>query len=98
MADGEKPPLCSLVSAPNGAVCYAKNMNYIAFLGLAPPIGLVVLLVLLAILAFEIAMFVHVIRNPHISGNAKALWIIGMLLLHPFVAIVYYFTDYQKAH
>jgi hypothetical protein len=58
---------------------------------------LVIIIVLLAILAFEIAMFISVICNKHISGKAKALWIIGMLFIHPFVAIAYYFTDYKKA-
>ncbi len=59
-------------------------------------IAILLVALALAILAFEIAMFVSVIRNHGISDTAKALWIIGMFLLHPFVAIVYYFTDHQK--
>lgn len=56
------------------------------------PIFTIVALLLLVILAFEIAMFVDVIQNEHISSNQKILWVVGMILVHPFVAIVYYFT------
>jgi hypothetical protein len=55
-----------------------------------------VILVLALILVFEIVMLISVIRNNHISGTAKALWIIGMFFIDPFVAIAYYFTDYKK--
>ncbi|MDB5185097.1 MAG: hypothetical protein JWN38_905 [Candidatus Saccharibacteria bacterium] len=55
-----------------------------------------ILLVGLVLLVFEIAMIVSAIRNQAITYNAKLLWILGMLLLHPFVAIAYYFTDYKK--
>ena len=36
-------------------------------------------------------------HNPNIDSTARILWLVGMVLLHPFVAIVYYFTDYKKA-
>jgi len=58
---------------------------------------LIIIVIVLAILAFEISMFVSVIRNQRITANTKALWIIGMLILHPFVAIAYYFTEYKKS-
>lgn len=48
-----------------------------------------------AILAFEVWMFIDAIRNPGISSDRRILWLVGMLLLHPFVAIAYYFTDHQ---
>ena len=41
-------------------------------------------------------MIVNAITNKHISDTARVLWVIGMLLIHPFVAIAYYFTDYKK--
>ena len=47
------------------------------------------------ILAFEVWMFVDVIRNDQIAQERKLLWLIGMVLIHPFVAIAYYFTDRQ---
>lgn len=53
-------------------------------------------LIILAILVFEITMFVSVITNQRIPNETKLLWILGMLLIHPFVAIGYYFTDYNK--
>jgi hypothetical protein len=71
-------------------------LSNFAFLGLSPALGVIVIIVLLAILVFEIAMFISVIQNKFITGNTKALWIVGMLLIHPLVAIAYYFTDYNK--
>jgi hypothetical protein len=58
---------------------------------------LLIILVVLLVLAFEVWMFVSVIRNRKISDTARVLWIIGMLLIHPIVAVAYYFTDYKKA-
>lgn len=42
-------------------------------------------------------MFVHTIRNGGIPRDRKLLWLVGMVLLHPFVAIAYNLTDYHKA-
>ncbi|HEV2403339.1 MAG TPA: hypothetical protein VGS08_04000 [Candidatus Saccharimonadales bacterium] len=70
--------------------------NRIALIELSYPELLAVLL-LLAILIFEIVMFVHVIRNRKIAFNEKVLWAIGMLVLHPFVAIAYYFVHYRSS-
>lgn len=53
-------------------------------------------LVLALILAFEIWMFVDAIRNPRLSDAQKLLWCLGMLLIHPFVAIFYYLLEYSK--
>lgn len=67
----------------------------LGFLGGGFVFALVVsLLVLIA--AFEIWMFVEVIRNPNLAAGSKTLWLVGMLLLHPFVAIVYYFVVFKK--
>jgi hypothetical protein len=57
----------------------------------------VVILLGLAVLTFEVWMFVNVIVNKNIDTTRKILWIIGMLLIHPFVAIGYYFTDYKRS-
>lgn len=66
------------------------------FLGLSPLVGLVVILVLLLIFAFEIWMFISAITNKNISDMAKVLWVVGMVLIHPIVAIIYYLTAYRK--
>lgn len=66
-------------------------------MGMAPLMVLIVIVVLLLIFAFEVWMLISAILNKNISDTAKILWIIGMLLIHPFVAIAYYFTDYKKA-
>jgi phosphotransferase system glucose/maltose/N-acetylglucosamine-specific IIC component len=71
-------------------------MIFADFLGLGLVALLLVLLIGLAILVFEVAMFIDVILNKNISDEAKILWVIGMLLLHPFIAIAYYFTDHKK--
>ena len=52
----------------------------------------ITILVLAIILAFEIWMFIDAYRNANLSSNAKILWMVGMALLHPFVAIAYFFT------
>jgi hypothetical protein len=69
------------------------------FLGAGAAVGAVLFLVALAIavLVFEVVMFIDVIRNPAISDERKLLWAIGMFLFHPFVAIAYYFTDHKAA-
>jgi len=60
-------------------------------------LGIFLLLVLLAvILYFEIAMLLDAIKNKNISDSARTYWIIAMFLIHPFVAIYYYFTEYKK--
>lgn len=65
-------------------------------LGFSAGIVIAIVLVLLFILLFEIWMFVAAILNPHISNERRILWLVGMLLVHPFVAIAYYFTDHQR--
>ncbi len=49
-----------------------------------------------AILVFEILMFVDVLRNDYLSDGEKLLWAAGMLLVHPFVALAYYFVASSK--
>jgi hypothetical protein len=70
--------------------------NFALLLGLGLSLGIIVILVLLTVFIFELAMFISAVRNKFITNNAKAFWILGMLLIHPFVAIAYYFTDYKK--
>ena len=50
----------------------------------------------LLIAAFEVWMIVDAAINKKLSDKAKTWWIIGMLVIHPFVAIVYFFTDHRK--
>ncbi|HSX48241.1 MAG TPA: hypothetical protein VLF41_01945 [Candidatus Nanoarchaeia archaeon] len=64
--------------------------------GLAFSALAVLIIVVLAILVFEIAMFVSVIQNEKITTEVKLLWILGMFLIHPFIAIAYYFSDHRK--
>lgn len=67
-----------------------------SLLSIFTPIAVILLLLILAILIFELVMLINVIGNNYISGSTKLLWILGMLLIHPFIAIAYYFTDYKK--
>jgi uncharacterized membrane protein HdeD (DUF308 family) len=68
-----------------------------AFLGLGLPLLVIAILVGTAILVFEIMMIISAVTNKKIEDDRRILWVIGMLLIHPFVAIAYYFTDYKKA-
>ena len=52
----------------------------------------ITILALALILAFEIWMFIDAYKNTHLSSNAKVLWLVGMGLLHPIIAVVYYLT------
>jgi len=62
----------------------------------APVIITIFVLVLAAILWFEVAMFLDVLRNRKLSDNEKILWVLGMFLLHPIIAIVYYFVAHTR--
>lgn len=56
----------------------------------------VYLTIVVTILVFDILMLLHVVGNPAITTQAKIWWVIGMMVLHPIVAVIYYFTDYKK--
>lgn len=56
-----------------------------------------ILIVLALILVFEVWMFVDVLKNTALTNETRLLWAFGMLLIHPFVAIAYYFTDHKIA-
>jgi hypothetical protein len=56
----------------------------------------IIIVVALFILAFEIWMIVDAAINKKLSDKAKAWWIVGMFIIHPFVAIAYFFTDHRK--
>lgn len=53
---------------------------------------LFIIIVLALVLAFEIWMFVDALKNKQLTDMERLLWCIGMLLIHPFVAIIYYFV------
>jgi len=56
----------------------------------------VIIIAALLIFVFEVWMIVDAAINKKLSDKAKAWWIIGMFIIHPFVAIVYFFTDHRK--
>jgi hypothetical protein len=53
-------------------------------------------LIIILILWFEVVMFLDVLKNKKLSDNEKILWVLGMFLLHPIIAIVYYFTAHSR--
>jgi Phospholipase_D-nuclease N-terminal len=68
-------------------------------LGWGWPVLVPIILLGLLVFAFEVWMLVDVIQNKNVPSNHKVWWIIGMFLVHPIVAIVYYFvsrSDYYK--
>jgi hypothetical protein len=56
----------------------------------------IILIIAILFFAFEIWMIVDAAINKEITDRAKAWWIIGMFIIHPFVAIAYFFTDHRK--
>lgn len=70
-------------------------LHNFALLDFALPAAIFII-VILAIFVFEVVMFIDAARNKSISTDRRILWLIGMILLHPFVAIAYYFTDHLK--
>ena len=52
-----------------------------------------IIVVTLLLLAFEIWMLVDVITSKKVKTNQKIWWVVGMFLIHPFVAIIYYFVS-----
>jgi hypothetical protein len=58
-------------------------------------LALVIALAVL-VLAFEVWMFIDAMTNQALTTTTRFLWLFGMLLLHPIVAIAYYFTDRKK--
>ena len=78
---------------------YTKGMNLVsvdlgqgAFLLLPPLLILLVLIVLI----FEVWMFVDAIQNPELTQTDRLLWCLGMVFIHPIVAIAYYFVVFSK--
>ncbi len=51
--------------------------------------GVIILLTIL-LLVFEIWMIVDVFNNRNVTKSHKIWWIVGMFILHPFVAIIYF--------
>lgn len=49
-------------------------------------------IIAIAVLVFEVFMFIDAIKNPRLSDTEKILWCAGMILIHPIIAIVYYFV------
>lgn len=62
---------------------YYRHMNTLALLLIFGGI---------LVLAFEVWIFVDLLQNPRLTSEAKVLWAVLMFLIHPIVAIVYYFT------
>ena len=60
-----------------------------------PSIAIIILMAVI-ILAFEIWMFVDLIQNENLPTETKLIWALGMFLLHPFIAIIYYFIASPK--
>jgi len=46
-------------------------------------------LVMLLVLAFEVWMLVDVLEFRKVPTKSRVAWVVGMFLIHPFVAIAY---------
>jgi hypothetical protein len=54
----------------------------------APSMALIILGLLL-ILAFEVWMLIDVLAYRKVPAKSRVWWVIGMFVIHPFVALVY---------
>lgn len=56
--------------------------------------NLIILAIVIAtiIVIFEIWMFIDALKNKKLTDSERPLWLVGMLCIHPFVAIAYYFV------
>lgn len=50
---------------------------------------------LIGLLVFEVKMILHAVRNRTLNSAQKTAWLVGMLLIHPFVACAYYAFVYK---
>jgi hypothetical protein len=55
-----------------------------------------IILAWLAIIAFEIAMIVHVLRNKQSSLVKKVVWVAVIIVFNIFGALYYFFTEYRS--
>ena len=56
----------------------------------------IIIPVVALLFAFEVWMVVDAALNKKLEDKPKAWWIVGMLVVHPIVAIAYFFTDRNK--
>ena len=59
-------------------------------------LAVLVALACIGLLWFEIAMFLDILKNPKLDSTQRLIWAFGMLLLHPIIAVVYYFAAHSR--
>jgi hypothetical protein len=55
----------------------------------------VIIISFLALVIFEITMFISMLRNKAISRKAKILWTVGFVISQTLAALYYYGTKYS---
>jgi hypothetical protein len=65
----------------------------------SPRCLVLLILGILVILSFELWMLIDVLACRKVPTNQRVWWVVGMFLLHPFVALVYLFArhNYKQA-
>lgn len=56
----------------------------------------IIIFCILAVFAFTIGMFVHVIRRKDMGVTTKVLWGVAIIVIQPVVAFVYLLTAFRK--
>ena len=51
----------------------------------------IIFLIIFAILAFELWMFIDALRNPHLDTMVRAVWLVGIVLVPLIAAVAYFF-------
>lgn len=73
--------------------------NFVAFdLGALPAAMFLVFFLMLgvAVVIFEIIMFIDIIKNKKLTDIEKILWALGFIFFHFIISVIYFFTAYSK--
>lgn len=56
-----------------------------------------IMLVVLALISFEIRVLVLIWQNKELRISNKILWTLGVLIFHTFAALYYFFAVYKSS-
>jgi heme/copper-type cytochrome/quinol oxidase subunit 4 len=59
---------------------------------------ILIILIAVTVIAFEVAMFVHMIYNKQLNSSSKIIWLAAFIFFQVFTAAYYYATAYTGAY
>ncbi|HEU4914720.1 MAG TPA: hypothetical protein VFT16_04975 [Candidatus Saccharimonadales bacterium] len=57
---------------------------------------LIIIIFGLAVIGFELAMLIHIVKDKRTGLGKKTLWIVSILVFQVFAAAYYYLTEYRR--